>query len=80
MALFVSRFLEVLRVDPVGGTYESLIPAVISGLLAPDQQHGLPPGIERVENAIGPTAVLNPEFPHVGVAAVFDPGAVRVPE
>ena len=41
--------------------YEDLIPSVIAGLVATNQQNGYPPRIEGIQNAIRPGLYAEPE-------------------
>ena len=65
-------------VDLVGHRDESLIPSVVSGLVAADQEHRCPPRIECVQYPIRSPGMLDSQLPHVIVTGSLDPRTVRV--
>jgi hypothetical protein len=71
------QFFEVPIVQPVCDGDENLIPAGIPGLVSPDEQQGVSIRVESIENPVGTALVLNAEFPHMGVPAHKDLGAMR---
>ena len=64
-------------VQPVGDRDVGFVPAIITSLIAADQQNCRAPGVERVECPIRSTLVLGPKFAHMAVLGVLDCAAVR---
>src|ERR1022692_732914 len=67
-------------VDLVGHRDESVIPSVVSGFVAADQEYRGPPRIERIQYPIWSPGVLDSQLPHVFVFGRLDAGTIRVLE
>ena len=57
----------MLVIQPIRQGDVSLIPPIVPGLLAADQEDRHAPGVEGIQDAVGPAGVLHPELAHVGV-------------
>ena len=64
-------------VESVRHRYIDVVPAVISSLVATDQQNRTAARIEGVERSIGAAFGLRPELTHMTVSGAIDPTAVR---
>jgi hypothetical protein len=69
------HFLQILAVDAIREGYVHLIPAVFSGFVASDQQHGAPFWVEGIEDAIRSSRMLDAQLSQRIVAAL-DAGAI----
>src|SRR5258705_6145553 len=65
-------------VQDVGGRHERGVPAVISRLVAPDEQDGHAPRVEGVEDAVRSPGMLDPQLSHVAVPRGYDGRAVWI--
>jgi hypothetical protein len=74
---FLPELGQMFVVQPVRQRDGGLIPPIVPSLLAADQEDRRAPGIEGVEEAVGPASVLHPELAHVGVPRGSDAGAIR---
>ena len=64
-------------VESVRRRYIDVVPAVISSLVATDQQNRTAARVKGVKRSIGVTFVLCPEFTHVAVLGTVDSAAMR---
>jgi hypothetical protein len=67
----------MLVVQPVRQGDVGRVPLIVPGLLATDQEDRRAPGVEGIEDAVGPAGVLHPELAHVRVPRRSDAGAIR---
>src|SRR5262245_34824691 len=77
---FLPELGQMLVIQPVRQGDVSLVPPIVPGLVAADQQDRRAPGVEGIEDAVGPSGVLHPELPHVRVPRGGDAGAIREPQ
>jgi hypothetical protein len=61
-----------LVVDPVCEGNHPLVKLVVAGLVASNEEHGRPTGIEGIEDAIGVATYLNPKLAHVAMLRATD--------
>jgi hypothetical protein len=67
--LLLLQFLDVFCVQPICNRHKDFVPAVIAGLVSPNQQHRIAVRVEGIKDTIGPSFMLNPQFSHVAVLA-----------
>lgn len=60
----VLAFFEVSLLNPIRQRRIGVIPSVLSGLVAADQQHGVAPRINGIHHAIRSASVLDPQLAH----------------
>jgi hypothetical protein len=63
MSLHLCSFIELLLPDAFAGGNHFLVEAVITRLIATEQQHGLAFGVEGVENTNGTATRLDAKLP-----------------
>src|SRR5260221_2485993 len=59
-------------VEPVRNRSLLLVPAIVSGLVAAQQENAGSSRVERIQHTVRPPLVLNPEFSHVAVPGRCD--------
>ena len=59
-------------VEPVRNRNLLLVPAIVSGLVAAQQENAGSSRVERIQHTVRPPLVLNPEFSHVAVPGRCD--------
>src|SRR5215218_5888615 len=64
---FLPELGQMLVVQPVRQGDGGLVPPIVPGLLTADQEDCRAPGVEGIEDAVGPAGVLHPELAHVRV-------------
>jgi hypothetical protein len=69
-----SNIDKVPFVEAVCKGHRSFIPLFVSRLVAANQQHGIPLGIEGIQYPVGPATVLYAQLAHVRVPAAGDAG------
>jgi hypothetical protein len=62
----------VLVKEFVRNRYELVVPPIITGLVAAEQQDSASPGIEGIQDAVGPTCMLDDQFLHMGMSRCLD--------
>ena len=67
-------------VDFVRHRNESLIPSIVPGLVAADQEDRGSSGIECIQDTVWSPGMLHSQLPHVIVPGRLDAGTIRVPE
>jgi hypothetical protein len=63
-------------VDGICKWYGVLIPAIVAGLVTAYQQYYCPTWVERIQDAVRPAFMLNPQLAHVRVALRLNPGTM----
>jgi len=54
MVITLFQFVQAPFVEAVRQRHEGFIPLFVPGLVASDQQHGVPLGVKDVQNPVGP--------------------------
>src|SRR6266567_4406803 len=78
ISILLFQFFQVLIVEPVCDGDENLVPTAIAGFVAADQQESISVWIERIENPVWTPFMLNPQLPHMPMAASSDLRAIRM--
>jgi hypothetical protein len=63
-------------VDGICKWYGVLIPAIVAGLVTAYQQYCCPTWVERIQDAVRPAFMLNPQLAHMRVARRLNPGTM----
>ena len=70
-------FSKVFGIQLVGAWHVDVVPPIVSALVATGQQDCGSLRIESVQDPVWPAGVLNPQLPHLGIAALCHAGTVR---
>ena len=74
--LLIFQLFQMLVVNVICPRNVFLVPSVVSCLVSAAQQNCCAARIERINNAVRASFMLNPEFAHTLVARCLNPGGV----
>src|SRR5438552_2454307 len=67
-----SQLLKVLVVEIIGHGYVFLVPAIVPGLVATEQQDRGAPRVEGIQHPVRISAMLHSQFAHMTMPGRFD--------